>query len=127
MNEPAPHAASPSPPAVQPTFALVFRAAPRTLSPDELQKRKAAAIAWALPLRDSGVLVQTVLLADGGAGVASDGAVAPLAPTGAIAAFTVVRAVDLAAAVALARSHPGLSFGTTIEVRPVQPLPPTPR
>ena len=37
-----------------------------------------------------------------------------------LAAVLIVTARDLEAATALARSHPGLAYGTRIEVRPVK-------
>lgn len=106
-------------------FVLIFRSRPRALTPDELARRQAAAIAWAQPLREHGTLVQSILVADDGVAIAADGTSTEVG-AGAIAAITVIRASDLEAATALARRHPGLAFGTSVEVRPVKPLPTLP-
>jgi hypothetical protein len=39
-----------------------------------------------------------------------------------ITAGLIIRARNLEAAVTLARTHPGLGFGTQIDIRPVKPL-----
>lgn len=41
-----------------------------------------------------------------------------------VASVLIIEAEDLNAAVALAKGHPGLAFGTEIEVRPVKVVPP---
>ena len=107
---------------VMPDFALVFRSG-GPLPPDDLARRNAAARDWALALRDAGRLRVASPLEDAcvrvGAGVAR-----PVAEPAAVAAILVIEAADLDAAVALAEGHPGLAFGTEIDVRPVKPTGP---
>jgi hypothetical protein len=103
-------------------FALIFRPT-RAVDPDELPRRNAAAREWALALRGDGTLSAASPLDDGGFTVAREG-VRPVDRERAIASVLVVRAADLASAVALAQRHPGLAFGTEIEVRPVKAVSP---
>jgi hypothetical protein len=72
-----------------------------------------------LALRRDGVLSAASPLEDEGFTV-SQRDVTPVASGHAIASVLVVLAADLEAAVALAKGHPGLAFGTEIEVRPVK-------
>jgi hypothetical protein len=104
-------------------YVLIFRTGTRTLSADEQARRATAARAWALPLRDRGTLVQTTLMAEDGVTIGTDRSTAPLVAAGSVAAISLVQASDLASAVELARSHPGLEYGSTVEVRPTKPLP----
>jgi hypothetical protein len=116
-------AAAPSTPApprtpTMPEFALLFRAT-RALTAEELPRRNAAARAWALALRGDGKLSSASPLDDAGFTVSKQG-IAPVAPDRAVAAVLVVQARDLDSAIALAKGHPGLAFGSEIEVRPVK-------
>ncbi|MBV9948338.1 MAG: hypothetical protein JOZ69_15915 [Myxococcales bacterium] len=99
-------------------FALLFRPA-RAVDPTDLPRRNAAARDWALARQADGTLRGASPLEEEGFTV-GHGGVAPLAPDRAIASVLVIEAADLAAAVALAQGHPGLAFGTEIEVRPVK-------
>jgi hypothetical protein len=102
--------------ASMPTFALLFRASAQ-LAPDELAHRNAAARDWALARQHDGVLRFPAPLDDVGYAVTRDG----VAPSRAdIAAVLIIEAPDLDAAVALARTHPGLAYGTEIDVHPVK-------
>jgi hypothetical protein len=49
-----------------------------------------------------------------------------LAADRAVASVLVIEVENLERAVALAQGHPGLAFGTEIEVRPVKAVPPPP-
>jgi hypothetical protein len=99
-------------------FALLFRPT-RAIDPAELPQRNAAARGWALALDRDGTLRGASPLEDGGASVSQHG-VTPVVPERAIASVLIVQAKDLDAAIALAQNHPGLAFGTEIEVRPVK-------
>jgi hypothetical protein len=101
-------------------FAFIFRPG-RDVAPADLPRRNAAARDWALAHRRDGTLRAASPLEDSGVLVSKKG-VAPVAPERAVAAVLVIAAVDLDGAVALALSHPGLAFGTEIEVRPVKPV-----
>jgi hypothetical protein len=104
-----------------PEFALIFRIS-RTPDPAQVQTRNSAARDWALGLRRDGTLHTASPLEDGGSVVSQRGVTA-LSPERAIASVLVIEARDLESAVALAKGHPGLAFGTEIEVRPVKAVP----
>lgn len=106
-------------------FVLVFRPT-RAIDPVDLPARNAAARDWVLALQRDGLLSAASPLEDEGFTV-SQQAVLPVARDHAIASVLVIRAAGLEAAVALAKGHPGLAFGTEIEVRPVKAVALPPR
>src|SRR5262249_277558 len=106
-------------------FALLFRPT-RALTPDELPRRNAAAREWPIALHRDGLLRGASPLEDEGFSVTS-ASVAPIARDGAVASVLIIQAADLDGALALAKGHPGLAFGTQIEVRPVKAVAPPPR
>jgi hypothetical protein len=123
-----PTAAAPAAPAPRTTmheFAFLFRTSPG-LTPDQLARRAVAVRDWALALRKAGGFRSTSLFEDQGTIIAPGGALRPMATEGAVAAVLIVEAADFAAALELAKTHPGLAFGTSIEVRAVKPLPAPP-
>ncbi len=105
-------------------FALIFRST-RPVEPRDLHTRNAAARDWALARRRAGTLRTASPLEDGGFRV-TEASVVPAGPDHAIAAVLVIEAPSLDDAVRLAKEHPGLPFGTEIEVRPVKPVAPPP-
>jgi hypothetical protein len=102
-----------------PEFALIFRPT-RAVPPEDLPRRNAAARAWALGLRHDGKLSFAGPLEEAGVLITSAG-VKSLPTERPVAALLVIQARDLDSAVALTKGHPGLAFGTEIEVRPVKP------
>jgi hypothetical protein len=122
--------AAPSSPPIKRTstmqeFALIFRPG-RAVDPADVPRRNTAAREWALALRREGTLHAASPLEDGGVTITQQG-VGPVVHERAVASVLVVEARDLESAVALAKGHPGLAFGTEIEVRPVKVVPPAPR
>jgi YCII-related domain-containing protein len=108
-----------------PEFAFIFRPT-RPIAPSDLPRRNAAARDWALALQRDGKLHGANPLGDDGFKV-SDTGVAPTSREGAVASVLIIEAESLESAVALAKGHPGLAFGTEIEVRPVKAVaPPSP-
>lgn len=103
-----------------PEFALVFHVAEIT-SPDRLARRNAAARDWALAHRRDGSIVHAFPL-ELAARVVDAEQDAHTEPTD-LAAVLIVTARDLDAATALAHGHPGLAYGTRIEVRPLKVVP----
>jgi hypothetical protein len=101
-----------------PEFALIFRPT-RPVPPDALPRRNNAAREWALALRREGQVSAAAPLEDEGFAVTEKG-VAPVSHEHAVGAVLVIQAKDLESAVALAKGHPGLAYGTEIEVRPVK-------
>ena len=116
----APAAPPPKRTTVMHDYAFLFRPT-RSVEPGELPRRNAAARDWAIARRQEGRLNGASPLEDQGVKVTRD-AVTPLADARAVAAVLVLRAPDLESAVALAKGHPGLAFGTEIEVRPVKAI-----
>ena len=106
-------------------FAFIFRPT-RAVDPAMLPQRNAAARDWALARRSDGTLRSANPLEDAGA-VVAQAAVRPLATEHAVAAVLVLELPNLEAAVALAKTHPGLNYGTEIEVRQVKPVAAAPR
>lgn len=106
-------------------FAFLFRAT-RALAADELTKRNEAARDWVLARNEEGRLRAASPLADDGFSVSKQG-VTPVARERAVASVLVILADDLESAVAIARGHPGMAFGTEIEVRPVKAVAVPPR
>jgi hypothetical protein len=98
-------------------FLLLFRPT-RPLTPDELPRRNAAARDWALALRSNGRLSDAYPLEERGFTVA-ERLVEPVTLDDAVASVLVIQADDLQGVVELVKGHPGLAFGTEIEVRPV--------
>ncbi|HWL87924.1 MAG TPA: hypothetical protein VNO21_19100 [Polyangiaceae bacterium] len=103
-----------------PEFALVFHST-RSLSPEDLARRNDAARDWAIARKREGILHSPYPLQDEGFTV-SQGGVNPITASGAVAAVLIVEAADLSSAVELVKGHPGLAFGTQIDVRPVKPV-----
>ena len=97
-------------------FALIFRPG-RPIEAAVLPRRNTAARDWALALRRDGKLRVASPLEEAGFTVTQQG-VAPVARDRAVASVLVVAAADLDAAVALAKGHPGLAFGTEIRGPP---------
>jgi hypothetical protein len=108
-----------------PEFALIFRSGGAVAAAD-LPRRNAAARDWALALRRQGTLHAASPLEDSGF-VVNQAGVQPLAGDRAVASVLVIAATGLDSAVALAKGHPGLAFGTEIEVRPVKSVTLPPR
>jgi hypothetical protein len=99
-------------------FAFLFRPT-RAVAPADLPVRNAAARDWALMRRREGSLQAANLLEDSGFTVTQQGT-GPVVHEHALVSVLIIQAKDLESAVALAKGHPGLAFGTEIEVRPVK-------
>lgn len=97
-------------------FALIFRST-RSLTSEELPIRNAVARDWALSLQARGALPHAHPLEESATLVSSSGRATTRSD---VASVLVIEAGDFNAAVALAAGHPGLQFGTEIEVRPVK-------
>ena len=101
-------------------FALIFRST-RSLTLEELPRRNAAAREWALALQARGALPHAHPFEEAATIVSAAGVSARRSD---IASVLVVETGHFDAAVALAAGHPGLQFGTEIEVRPVKSVAP---
>ncbi len=101
-------------------FALIFRST-RSLTPEELPIRNAAARDWALSLKEKGVLKHAFPLEQSSVSV-EDLKVTQVRSD--VASVLVIEERDVQAAVALAVGHPGMRFGTEIEVLEVKSVAP---
>lgn len=103
-------------------FALIFRPT-RSVAADDLSRRNAAARDWALKLQRDGILRFAAPLEPEGFTVSDKGiSRAPTDPP--VASVLVVKATSLEAALSLVKTHPGLTYGTSIEVRPLKSVTP---
>lgn len=107
-------------------FAMIYRHGPHELTPQQVAERDRRVPAWGREQRARGALVETLPFEGDGVAIAPDRAQSPVPAQQSVAAVTILRAADLDAAIAIAKLHPALDFGTTIEVRRVFPLPVAP-
>jgi hypothetical protein len=108
-------------------FVFIFRQGDHTLSGEELKQRTDEARAWALSRLANGQKLEPRIMAPEYCRVSATGETRDL-PHGADAppaAMLFLEAGDAAEAVAMAKTHPGLRYGASIEVREwTSPLPP---
>jgi len=103
-----------------PEFALLFRST-RTLDAEILLRRNDAARQWALGLRTGGMLRTASPLDDHGVTV-SQQHVSSVIQERVVLSVLTVEASDLDTVISLVQGHPGLAFGTEIEIRPIKPV-----
>ena len=99
-------------------FVIIFRQAPRQFTAADLKKRTEETRTWALPLDTAGHKLDPRIL-DPESHFLSDteGGVAPASTAGPITALLFLEAQDFAQALELARTHPAIRYGASIEVR----------
>ncbi|HEV8578932.1 MAG TPA: hypothetical protein VGX68_07585 [Thermoanaerobaculia bacterium] len=109
-------------------FVIIFRQGPRQLTEADLKKRTEETRAWARQQNAAGHKLDPHILAPEGQRIEPDGSGGPVAATsaGSITALLFLEARDLAQAVDVARAHPGLRYGASVEVRPWAPPPAQP-
>src|SRR4030095_2942473 len=96
-------------------FVFIFRQGHKTLSEDEQKRRTEEVRVWALQQIKDGRGLEPRVLGDqsirlgDSAGAVSDGVVI---------ALNFIQATDFDEAVNIAKTHPGLRYGVSIEVRP---------
>src|SRR5262245_46123605 len=98
-------------------FVLLFRPNPDALSEADQKERTDAILAWAQLQNDNGRKLDPRTLGKEHLWIApaSEGRTAP--PDRSLGNLLFIEARDFADAVDVARSHPGLRFGTSVEVR----------
>jgi hypothetical protein len=108
-------------------FVVIFRQRPGELTAEEVARRNTETHAWALTQNAAGHALDARILTAESELIAPERArsSAPVADVP-VTAILFLEARDLADAVAVARAHPGLRFGASIEVRPWAPPPPRP-
>ena len=104
-------------------YALIFRQRPGDLTAEELERRLLETRAWAEAQNAAGHALDPRILTAESERLAPPGGTAPSNEVP-VTAILFLEARDLADAVAVARAHPALRFGASIEVRPWAPPPP---
>jgi hypothetical protein len=106
-------------------FAIIFRQAPRQLTDADLKARAEQTRAWAQTQNAAGHKLDPHILAPEGHWIGPEGdGPAPTSSAGPITALLFLEARDLADAVQVAKAHPALRYGASVEVRPWAPPPP---
>jgi hypothetical protein len=109
-------------------FVIILRQGPKQLTKAELKNRTEETRAWAQHQNAAGHKLDPHILAPEGLWIGPDGDSGPVPSTsaGAITALLFLDARDLTQAVDVARAHPGLRYGASVEVRPWAPPPAPP-
>jgi len=96
-------------------FVFIFRTSKRVLSEEEQEQRRD----WALALREGGRKLDPRILGEESYRVTEDGVKNATSPGGEVpvAAILFIEAADFNEALTLAKTHPGLRSGVSIEVR----------
>jgi hypothetical protein len=110
------------------TFVIIFRQE-KPLSKSDLQERSEATRPWAKQLNDAGHNLSPRFLAPESHWSAADGRTGTKAPgeSAPITALLFLAANDLAQAVEIAKSHPAVQYGASVEVRLWAATPPPPQ
>jgi len=112
------------------SFVFLFRQGPRQLTEAELKRRADEVRAWALEQNSNGHKLDPRILDAQLYRLGPDGDAAPVEASSErpITAILFVAAHDFADATRIAKSHPGLRYGASVEVRgwgpPTQPATP---
>lgn len=109
------------------TFVFIYRQGARKLSEEELKQRAEEVRAWAVRQTYEGRKLDPHLLGDQtySVGLESDGKDGANRD-GRVIAILFIEASDFSDAVKVAKTHPGLRYGVSIEVRPwARPAPAT--
>jgi hypothetical protein len=108
-------------------FVFIFRQGDRALSDEELSRRTEEARAWALSRLAKGQRLDPRIMTPEYCRVSAgeESRELPLSADTPPTAMLFLEAADAAEAVAMAKTHPGLRYGASIEVRAwISPLPP---
>jgi len=97
------------------SFVFIFRKGSRTLSEEEQKRRTQEGRASALQQIKDGRGLEPRILEDESVRLADTSATANDPQ---LIAFNFIEAADFSEAVTIAKSHPGLCYGVSIEVRP---------
>ena len=109
-------------------FVIIFRQGPKQLTEVDLKNRSLETRAWAQRQNAAGHKLDPHILAPESHWIGPDGGSgpAPASTAGPITALLFLEARDLAQAVDVARAHPAVRYGVSVEVRPWErpPAPP---
>jgi hypothetical protein len=93
-------------------FVIIFRQAQDQLTPSDLEARSREMPAWVEAHNSAGHQLEPRILAPEGRSSAPMTGEAPLS------ALLFIQARDIDQAMGIARSHPGVRYGASVEVRP---------
>jgi hypothetical protein len=104
---------------VKETFVFIYRQGARKLSDEEQKRRSEEVRAWATRQNSEGRKLDPRILGDENysVGLESDGTDAANRD-GRLIAIVFIEANDFSEAVKIAKTHPGIRYGVSIEVRP---------
>ena len=104
-------------------YVIIFYQGAQPLTAADLKDRAAATRVWAATQNAAGHKLEPRILAPEGYGCQPDGSVGALPPAemGAVTALLFLQANDILQAVDVARAHPALRYGASVEVRPWAP------
>lgn len=104
------------------SYVIIFHQGAQPLTEADLKARAAATRVWAATQNAAGHNLEPRILAPEGYWCQADGSVGALsAETGTVTALLFLQAHDLLQAVDVARAHPALRYGASVEVRPWAP------
>jgi hypothetical protein len=105
-------------------FTIIFRQGPRQLTEADLKTRAEQTRAWAQTHNAAGHKLDPHILTPESRWIGPDGdGPVPTSSAGPITAILFLEARDLAEAVEVAKAHPALRYGASVEVRPWAPPP----
>ena len=105
-------------------FVIIFRQGPRQLTDADLNTRAEETRTWAQTQNAAGHKLDPHILTPDSHWIGPDGdGPVPTTSAGPITALLFLEARDLAEAVGVARAHPALRYGGSVEVRPWAPPP----
>ena len=96
-------------------FVFIFRQGHKTLSEEEQKRRTEEVRVWALQQIKDGRGLEPRVLGDQSIRLGDS---AGAASSGSVIALNFIQATDFDEAVNIAKTHPGLRYGVSIEVRP---------
>lgn len=103
-------------------YVIIFHQGTQPLTEADLKNRAAATRGWAVTQNAAGHNLEPRILGSESYWCQPDGSVGALpAETGAVTALLFLQAQDLLQAVEVARAHPALHYGASVEVRPWAP------
>ena len=107
-------------------FVIIFRQGAKQLTETDLKNRSDATRIWAQEQNAAGHKLDPHILTAEGRSIGPDGASkpAPVKEADSITALLFLEARDLEQAADVARSHPALRYGASVEVRAWAPPPP---
>jgi len=99
-------------------YALIFHTSNRTLTPEELKQRQVEISAWAKRVTDMGITLDPRALGETAANFSGEGdKIVSHDGSGDSTFLVFVDSQNRDQAVDVARTHPGLHYGTSVEVR----------